>query len=79
MDSELQPQLTIFACFNAVNHNYGENRLTTCRMDQNPPITAHEHDLLTPLSQTLLFAKRSGAVLDADSEKRNGWLNFELN
>ena len=46
-------------------------------MDQNPPITAHEHDLLTPLSQTLLFAKKFVAVIDV-SEKKNGWLNLEL-
>ena len=43
-------------------------------MDQNSPITAHKHDLLT---HTFLFSQRSAAVIDS-SEKRNGWLNFEL-
>ena len=37
-------------------------------MDRNPPITAHEHDLLTPL--------RSAAVTDV-CEERNSWLNVE--
>ena len=46
-------------------------------MDRNLPIAAHEHDLLTPLSKAFLFFKRSAAVIDG-SEKRNGWLNFEL-
>ena len=36
-----------------------------------------EHNLLTLLRQTLLFSKRSAAVIDG-SEKRNGWLNLEL-
>ena len=40
-------------------------------------LTAHEHDLLTPLSQMFLFSKRSAAVIDG-SEKRNDWLNLEL-
>ena len=34
-------------------------------------------NLLMLLSQTLLFPKRSIAVIDG-SEKRNGWLNLEL-
>ena len=49
----------------------------TDKVDQNPPITAHEHELLTPLSQTLLFSKWSAAVIDG-SEKCNSWLNHEL-
>ena len=46
-------------------------------MNRNPPITAYEHDLLTPLSQTFLFSKRPSAVIDS-SEKCNDWLNLEL-
>ena len=38
-------------------------------MDQNPPITVQE--------MTFLLSKISSAVVDG-SEKRNGWLNFEL-
>ena len=38
----------------------------------NPPITAHEHDLLTLVSQTFLFPMRSSAVIDRN-EKHNGW------
>ena len=49
----------------------------TDKVDQNPPITAHEHDLLTPLAKRYFFSKRSTAVIDG-SEKRNGWLNHEL-
>ena len=49
----------------------------TDKVDQNPPITTHEHNLLTPLGYTLLFSKRSAAVIDS-SEKRNDWLNLEL-
>ena len=47
------------------------------KVDQNPPIIAHEHELLTSLRQAFLFSKRSTAVIDGN-EKRNGWLNFEL-
>ena len=66
----------------AVNHNYDDNQLTTKntetdKVDQNPPITVHEHDLLTMLSQMCLFSKRSAAVIDG-SEKCSNWLNLEL-
>ena len=40
------------------------------KVDRNPPITVHKNDILTPLSQTFLFSKRSAAVIDG-SEKRN--------
>ena len=46
------------------------------KVNRTPPITSYEHDLLTPLSQTLLFSKRSTAVIDG-SEKRNSCLNLE--
>ena len=49
----------------------------TDKVDQNSPITAHEHELLTPLRQTLLFSKWSAAVIDG-SEKCDSWLNHEL-
>lgn len=44
-----------FARFAAVNHSYGDDRLTaknteTDEVDGNPPITAREHDLLTPFN-----------------------------
>ena len=66
--------------FTAVNHNYGDNWLTTkIQKPTNGSKSANHsarNNLLTPLSKTFLFSKRSAAVIDG-SEKRNGWLNFE--
>ena len=66
--------------FTAVNHNYGDNLLTTKiqKPTNGSKSTNHStrNNLLTPLSKTFLFSKRSAAVIDG-SAKRNGWLNFE--
>ena len=66
--------------FTAVNHNYGDNWLTKkIQKPTNGSKSANHsarNNLLTLLSKTFLFSKRSAAVIDG-SEKRNGWLNFE--
>ena len=46
-------------------------------MDQNPPITAYEHDILSPLNLASLFAETSAKVIGG-SEKRTCWLSLEL-
>ena len=67
-----------FACFTAVNHNYSDKRLTAIIQKPTEWIeirqSQHGHDLCTPLSQTLLFSKRSAIVIDGEK----CWLYLDI-